>query len=396
MSIAQLIGRIYPSEKFSIGLVPREKKGRSEREYDRGWVRQEEACPFSMVDWLTGVNNIEGKFCSTSESPNPVIEKMAVQEDIEDTIELLQEVDKVTDGDYSRFYKTTANLDCPLFIKRRELSRKRSSPYGSSGITRYGRRVTENCCILLTKKYHKENLGFGTCTLPSLCDEALKCLLANWSNVVRRFFQKIKRAYEKVGSQFIYVGCTEIQPNRFINSSQPVPHLHFVFVSRFNRRDKYTLVASEDYLYWNEAVNEVLHLNGWTSLMGEDGHVGSLKIERIKTSAASYLGKYISKGSKEVKDMQEAGYSCFPKQWWFACMHCKKLFKESILTMSAKLSREIFYHALELLHACKLEYCTYVKLDIEGREVIVGAAGAFPSGTYNKIMRQGKIVNYIP
>ena len=337
-SLTFLTGKVYPDRSFTIGIVPQKKPRSQDKQYERAVRAQPETDYGALADWYEGTNTIAGEYC------------------------------------YLR--------DRPLFIKGLESSREKISAYGEKGITGYGRRVVKNSCILLTKYWKKTNLGFGTCTLPDMHPDTLKCVLANWGEITRRFFQKLSRLYKKLGKHFYYVGCTEIQPKRLETYKMPVPHLHFVYKARSRDWQSWTLDASIDYGFWNDAVNEVLVKHGFFPLMGEYGHTGSFKLERIKTSAAAYLGKYISKGVKEVERMQELGYNAFPKQWWFACMQTKKMFKDSIIRLHACEASHIFYGLEAMLHEGIVEWGKYVELEINGEYYKLGCVGTFSHDAY--------------
>lgn len=109
--------------------------------------------------------------------------------------------------------------------------------------------------------------------------------------------------------------------------------------------------------------------------MGIDGHIGSVKVEPIRKSAASYLGKYISKGCAVVKAMQEKGFTEFPKQWWTACMQCKKMFKDSLVHLRSKECETLFYDLEQLLELGLLTWGRYVEVVINNEYVRIGAVG---------------------
>lgn len=340
--IAAYAGKVYPDKTFTIGYCPREKKRTKDKQYDRDMATQQPRDDNAMIDWLIGQSSIEGEFRSISEAP--------------------------------------------LLVKGEQSSRKRNlADYGAKGITKYGKRVLRGSCAILQKKYGRRCLGFGTCTLPEMCEEALRVLLRNWGEVVRRFFQKIRRVYQKVNSQFIYCGCTEIQGSRFNNSGLPVPHLHFVYVARYSVRDRYILHSREDFVYWNQSVNEVLEANGYLPLMGNDGHRGSLKLEPVKKNAAAYIGKYVSKGITELKAMREAGFDEFPAQWWFASMQMKKWYKTSTIQIGMHACKDIIHNLERYMHEGYIAYCSFVYVCIGGEDRCVGLVGRLNNWAYKLI-----------
>lgn len=335
-------GKIYPDRSFSIGFCPRIKKKLADKKYDRDYIKQEEPNYGNLADWLTGINTIEGKFQSISESP--------------------------------------------LLVKSPKSSRKKRGVYGRHGITNFGRRFCKNACILLEQRYGIRRLGFATATLPAMDKDTCRFINGHISDITRRFYQKIRRIFEKRGQRFIYVGCVEIQEERFKNSSLPVPHIHFVYLAKRSSRSGYTVNVKECYQAWNASVNEVLKLFGRDEIMGHGGHKGSVKLEPISSSAAAYLGKYISKGSKVVEAMKEKGFEEFPKQWWTACMHCKEMFKTYTISMDANFALSLFYQLEHYLHEETVEWARFVDICIGGEYRTMGLVGTLSKDAYESLL----------
>ena len=381
-NITRFTGKCYPDKSFSLGVIPRQKRGRRDAQYERAYKEQNESNYGNIADWLTGSLNIGGKFCSLRENPNSYGERLVSSDVPQSSIDVLKELENVTNNDFSKFYDVEENLDLPLFIVSSKLKRCPRGNYGRNGITNYGKRVLKNSCIILEQKYGKRRLGFGTCTLPTLCESSLRVLLSNWGDVVRRFFQKVRRQHEKLSLEFIYLGCTEIQEKRYRNTGLPVPHLHFVYVCKETIRGGYTCNTKQFYGWWNDAVNEILVRGKRDPIMGIDGHTGSVKLESIRTTAAGYIGKYVSKGVSVVKSMLAAGYEEFPKQWWFASMQCKKLFNASVKTISGDICAMLWDNAPNLIEYGILKHLHYVFVKINDSEKCMGMTGIFTDNVY--------------
>lgn len=341
VSQSSFTGKIYPDRSFSIGFVLKEKKGVSERRYDRDVVNQPETDYSSVADWLIGTNTITGEFRSLSEAP--------------------------------------------LLVKGAKSSQKARGKYGKHGITQYGKRFCRNTCILLQRKWGKERLGFGTATLPALSEENCKFILSRWAQITRRFYQTLKRICEEGGNQFLYVGVTEIQERRFRETNIAVPHLHFVYVAKRSVHGRYYFHTKQAYRAWNKTVNQVLRKENRPPIMGVNGHQGSVKLEPIRKSAASYIGKYISKGCAVVRAMQEEGYDEFPAQWWTASMHCKKMFKDSIIRMDAYLANSFFYELEHYLHEGSIVWARFVDVCVDGCMRTFGLVGKLSKDAYMRI-----------
>ena len=275
--------------------------------------------------------------------------------------------------------------ESPLFIKAPQLSQTSTKTYGSRGITRYGRRAVRNIAWLLQERYTRKRLGFVTCTLPSFPEEIHRLINLYWNEVTRRFYQKLKRLAEKRDHEFLYTGVTEIQEKRFEKSGIPCPHLHFVYLCRPNPRSTPIFSVFDLWCAWNKSIVEVVDLYTPGYTLDTPLATGSCHVQTVKKSAANYLGKYLSKGSKTLKAMQEAGWCDFPKQWWTASMQCKKIFRASIIVIPSGLAKEIFQdpevwieaHCITNIFYVYVEgrtgrYCTAItgKVSEHGRDII--------------------------
>lgn len=385
-SITPLRGVVYPDKSFSIGIVPREKKGRNESIYDRLWNSQEGVDYFALADWLEGKTNVLGDFVSLSENPDRRIEVLSFEAGRDEAIAILQEMEKVTGRDFSKFYDCTEDMESPLLVKSVKSSRKSRGSYGKHGITKFGKRVCKNVCILLQQRYGLRRLGFGTCTIPAIDREICQTIIAHWGDIVRRFYQKLRRLCHKRNTAFIYVGCTEIQEKRFDNTGLPVPHLHFVYVSKVHSSGGYTFSTKEAYNSWNDAVNEVLVLWKRKPIMGTGNHRGSVKLEPIHTSTSAYLGKYISKGVSVVKKMQEEGYDKFPKQWWTASQTCKEMFQKSLVVLTQQQCANFFYNFDAWMQTELVSWGSRVYVNLADREYCVGVVCQITQELYDLIV----------
>lgn len=340
MSITQFSGTIYPDKTFSLGIVPRKKKRASEREYDRAYrANQPLYHSKHLEDWITGVNSVEGKFCSLSEAP--------------------------------------------LFIESPKSSRDSRGKYGKHGITGFGKKFVRNSALLLERKYTKKRLGFVTCTLPSYPAVLQERINGIWGEILRRFYQKVKRQLEKLSEPFIYVGVTEIQEKRYRRTGIPVPHLHFVYLCRGVVDNRYWLYICQLHRAWNEAVAEGIRLCGYPFPDDFRTGTGSVHAKRVKRSTAAYLGKYMSKGGKVLEDMANAGWTEFPSQWWNADMSTKKLYVSALIKPSQTELKALFYGCEHYLQEGLLTWMSFVDIEIEGVYCRMGLVGTMSRQMYD-------------
>lgn len=385
MSIPSFSGKCYPDKSFTLGAVPKKKIRREDSEYERLYRQQEPVNWSNITDWLIGSLNIGGKFCSLSEGKKDLGYEIVDLPERSRAIEIAHALDGVKDGDYSSYYDELEDMAKPLFIVSPKSSRKPRGAYGKNGITNFGRRFLKNACICLEDRYGKKRLGFGTATLPAMDRDTCDAINGSISDITRRFYQKIRRIYKKRGQQFIYVGCVEIQEERFRSSGIAAAHLHFVYVAKSHLHTRYTCNTKEFYTAWNQSVNEVLRKLGRKPIMGVGGHKGSVKLESIRTSAAAYIGKYVSKGVKSVEAMQKAGYAHMPKQWWTACMQCKRMYANAVIHLSHDACDLIWNNTKELVESELVENIHYVYVDIGGYECCMGLSGTVSDIMYSKL-----------
>lgn len=206
--------------------------------------------------------------------------------------------------------------------KKGQKCRKR----GSKGITTYGRRLVTEACYLLEDKYGKHCLSFLTATLPAFANLAdLQLICANWSDLVRKFVQELKRILERRGFPSAMVWVTEIQEDRYRDSGVVAPHLHLTMVGKKHRYAK----------QWAISKGEVRSL--WERLLGNllgrpVTCQAATRVERPRKSLKAEMGKYMSKGGKVIKEIIEAGKGDdLPSSYTGCSNNLRKAFKKSIV-----------------------------------------------------------------
>lgn len=384
-NVTQLTGKVYPDKSFTIGIVPRKKP----KSQDRTWIRSlrevVDGKTNGFIDWLTESVSIGGKYCSLEENPVKTQKQYSLREISKHDEEIYREMEKVKDGDYSKFYEAEPPSAAPLFIESQELSRKESKPYGENGITSYGKKVVRNGAILLEQKYGRKKLGFVTCTLPGMDERECFEVIERWSEITRRFYQKVKRQLAKVDKPFIYTGVTEIQEKRFKKYGVAVPHLHFVYVCRDSTRSLPWVYICQLHRAWNEALGECLDSFGVDKRSGVCRKLGSVHAKTVRKTAAGYLGKYLTKGVKIVKAMKDKGYTRFPKQWWTACMQTKKMFKESIIKIPMHVCNALFYNCQAFSESKHILSYAHVSIEVGDVQRTVGLSGILSEKGYGLI-----------
>lgn len=195
---------------------------------------------------------------------------------------------------------------------------------GLNGITLYGQRMVRNAAYLMQQAWGGNQLSFVTCTLPGGAAETVEAAKA-WAEIVRKFTSTLKRDLEAKGLPGLIAGVTEIQPKRAARDGGCPLHLHMVF--RGAMKDyQWCLTPGRIQLLWSRAV-----LNTCPGFRGLNFHA-SCNVQRVRSSAAGYLGKYMSKGAGDIKASIEANDGCIdhlPHHWYTLTNEARDLVKRN-------------------------------------------------------------------
>lgn len=195
--------------------------------------------------------------------------------------------------------------------------------YGGAGITRYGRHMVRSGSALLEKSYGIDCLSFITCTIPGNPSDTA-AVAKDWGRVTNRFMVSLRRELAGLGMPDYVIGCTEIQEQRFLATGGMPLHLHLVVVGRKTARSHWKLQASRLRELWGRAVCSV------PGVSQELEFGASCDIQKVKKSAAAYLGKYLSKGSASVEAIRTQTpelIDLLPSQWWL----CSRAMRVAVL-----------------------------------------------------------------
>jgi hypothetical protein len=258
--------------------------------------------------------------------------------------------------------------------KAQNLTRRRLER-GQRGISPYGKKMVRSAGVLLEEKYSRQCLTLGTCTLPALEPEEFEVVCKGWSDLTRKFFQELQRLLERRQLATHYVQVTEIQEKRFLSWGQIAPHLHWVVQGRRHRREDWRIKPDEVRSIWERLLGNLLN-------RAIDGKAAT-RIEQPRKSLAAELGKYLSKGSKIVQAIQDAGKGAFlPSAWWGVSKFIRIAIKKRIIEAVGNLADWIDKHLDQLRAEKKIAFTRiYRKIEYEGgsKEVCCGIVGRFKS-----------------
>lgn len=273
---------LYPNGEFGLGRLNREQKTAADRRFDRGQVAD---C--TVQQQAHRHEAITGEVYHDSTDLQAVPVKLG----------------------------KSANLSQP---------RPR---YGRKGITSYGRRMVRNAAWCLARaKSRASKLQMGTITIPSLPESQMKEICVNWAYLHKRFFERCKRRYAGLGFDWDYVAVTEVQPKRWELRREVGLHIHFLFVSYWDKQgNQWALPDSWVRNTWRRLLSNLL--GGDTDLP-----TPNYRRESIRKSAAGYMAKYLSKGGNQVEEViAEMGEEWLPTRWWSASMALRKTVQTSCL-----------------------------------------------------------------
>lgn len=266
---------IYPNGEFGIGYCASNKKSSREKKYDRG-----------QIDGLE-------------------VRQIPREHELED----------------GRIFSDIGDRQAVPFILDSPDESSQTKRYGLNGITSLGKKMVRNGCYLVERrlKRYGEYTQFSTVTLPRLGEQHEKYICSNWSELVRKFFQELKREYKRHGRIFHYVAVTEIQPKRWKNQGFVGLHLHYVYNAIRKKNTKEWVISDTQVLeIWIRILNNTLYKSTLeTGAPPLKVSWVSYKRVPVKKSAENYLGKYMTKGGCIVKEvLEEKGEEYLPKQWW--------------------------------------------------------------------------------
>lgn len=262
----------------------------------------------------------------------------------------------------------------------------RRSPKGRKGFTRYGAKMVRSGCYLLQSVYGKRRLGFGTLTLDSApkvdgvaMPELLGLLCMAWSEIVRKTIQEIKRELERRGAPSEVVAVTEDQSKRTKKVGFIVPHLHFVYVSwdgKSKGEDKkpqwYIPHAKMKEIFDRVCANELFKQLSNPELDIEVSN--RVNLQAVRKSAEGYLGKYMTKGAKDIKKYleQDPNRQDIPSHWWHCTKGLRDAVKSLIKPVLPSLIEGILGNFSELIREKVIQYCRPIEIEFNGVKRTIG------------------------
>ncbi len=250
-------------------------------------------------------------------------------------------------------------------------------------ITGHSKRVTRSACHILEERHGRQNLAFITLTLPALNYSDLAYVNRNFSEAMRQFCQELARELKRCGLSEDYVCITEIQEKRWLNRGEIALHAHILCQGRHSHKDQWKIRPETIRKIWERVLANVL--------CRPMECPAATRIERVRKSAKRYLGKYMSKGGKVLREVQQAGLEdCLPPSW----VRMSNALRKEILASIVKPSQEAKDMLIEHLENYKgagiirwfyKHYVDLVQPSGESFPLLVSVSGEFASDEVMKM-----------
>lgn len=197
---------------------------------------------------------------------------------------------------------------------------------GIRGITTLGRVTIRESLHLMGKRHRTHNLGFLTCTIPSLPKREMRRLALHWPDVAKNFTRALKRELVANGSSDELCYVTEIQPKRLRRYGEVAPHLHIVFVARV-KTTKWAIDRKRFDELWSNALSAAMGYRIPTPT--------ACTVKPLTSNAKGELAKYMSKGRAMCQEVIEMGLGDYlPSSWWGATDTLRAAIKAGTVVIS--------------------------------------------------------------
>jgi hypothetical protein len=263
----------------------------------------------------------------------------------------------------------TLGFSKPRFINTSKSSQaNRSKPVS---ITSYGRKMLRNGCFALEEGIdnQRRTVGFYTATIPALSPEEIFNIGSDWSEIVRKFFQELRRVFERNNETFYFAYCTEIQLKRSRALGVNVLHLHWVAPTYKLGTKEFIVSSSTLRKIWSRMLAPYIN--------SEVSFNASIDSQVLKKSAQRYLSKYISKSNSKCNDDGiDSQYTFQISAFWGMSKELRRWIKDRCVKDSADIAEVI----LEICKGKMTQFLNYlfpitVKSYTDNWEYIVGYAG---------------------
>lgn len=256
--------------------------------------------------------------------------------------------------------------------------RRESNRRVAKVLTSRGRNVIANGCSLLEYKYGNRRLGFYTLTCPYSDSEDIQLFNDCYPEILRRYFQELKREYARRDLCFSYVGVYEIQLRRFERTGDKCLHFHYVAPA---------LDSCGGFVLRHESLR-YLYARIVRKVCGKDfRHPPRVDAQLVKRSAGGYLCKYFSKGVSVDDETIRVGADVRLSSWYSVARNLLTAIRRTTFELPRCIADDLFRSSA--INE-KLPYARYIRAiyaDVDGRLIHVGCVFQL-NGDYLSTLRE--------
>lgn len=200
---------------------------------------------------------------------------------------------------------------------------------GTRGITNYGRRLVRNGAQWLEDNVGLKNLSFLTLTLPTISLVGLTAPV--FGEILNRMTKKLAYHLERRGLCPLVVGCVELhKSDRLGAERQPPVHIHLLFQGR-HPMESWAFRPEQYRAWWSASVQ--------SKQACDSGFQSSVRVEQLRSSSVSYLGKYMSKGAGRL---DQSSYDWLPTAWYTISTKLKAFVKAAEFKCTGELASALY------------------------------------------------------
>jgi len=238
----------------------------------------------------------------------------------------------------------------------------------AKGLTRRGKRVIRDGIALLERKYGVRGLGFYTLTCPYDTPELIQEFNDKYTEIVRRYFQEIKREYERKNARFRYVAVHEVQPGRLRRTGNECLHLHYIAPAFCGKR-RFVLDSARIRHIYQRTLGRVMSV--------PPDHSPRVGCELVRSSAAAYLAKYYSKGISNDGSGTPGGAVASLSTWYSVDRSLRRSIQSVYTGLPASVTDAIYRASYEGRNLDGFDYIKPVMIEINGVTRHMGAIFQF-------------------
>ena len=203
----------------------------------------------------------------------------------------------------------------------------------AKGLTNRGKHILESGVAALVYKYGHRNLGFYTLTCPVNDTELIQSFNDNYPEIIRRFMQEVRRIYDRRGLVFNYVGCYEIQPDRYKRTGEQCLHFHYV-APCYDSDKRFVLHHSEICSLYRRVIERVVGIR-----LSVNPRVDATV---VRSNAGGYLAKYISKAVSVDSESPSCKARASLSSWYSVSRSLLLAVKRLRLQLPGNISADIY------------------------------------------------------